>query len=199
LLGALDTKSRVKSIHRIYSELIGALDTKISIHGRFLTVIEYIGASDSFTRTKSYFRTVTELLGGLDTKSRIKSIHRTVTELIGGLDKPKSWIHGKILTNILKREKVNETTITVPDWLSSNSDIDSSVWSKKKSRITLTTRVNDAVMYVLIMMKHSLIQIYDGYNTYTAFILNREGYWTTDPTYPWTVTIDFIVISSDET
>lgn len=103
------------------------------------------------------------------------------------------------LTNILEREKVDGTTITVPDWLSGNPDIDSSVWSKKKSRITLTARVNDVVMYQLIVAKGGLTQIYDGYNTYNAFILNTEGYWTTDPIYPWTATIDFIVISSDET
>lgn len=103
------------------------------------------------------------------------------------------------LTNILEREKVGEVTITVPDWINSNSDIDSNVWSKKKAKMILTARVDDAKMYDLIMVKGSLIQIYDGYNTYTAFILNTEGYWTTDPIYPWIATIDFIVISSDET
>jgi len=103
------------------------------------------------------------------------------------------------LTNILEREKVGEVTITVPDWLSNNPDIDSSVWSKKKARMTLTARVDDAKMYELLGVKGNLVQIYDCYNTYTAFVVNTEGYWTTDPIYPWIATIDFILISSDET
>jgi hypothetical protein len=103
------------------------------------------------------------------------------------------------LTNILEREKVGEVTITVPDWLSNNPDIDSSIWSKKKSRLTLTARIDDTTMFNLIKMKGGLAQIYDGYNTYTAFIVNTEGMWTTDPIRPWIATIDFIVLLSDET
>lgn len=108
-------------------------------------------------------------------------------------------LNALVLDYILEREKIGEAKVTVPDWLSNNPDIDSSIWSKKKSRITLTARIDDTTMLKLIKMKGGLAQIYDGYNTYTAFIVNTEGIWTTDPIRPWTATVDFIVILSDET
>lgn len=108
-------------------------------------------------------------------------------------------VNALVLEHVLERNKVSGVITTVPDWISNNPDIDSSVWSKKKNRITLTARVDDFTMSKLIKMKGGLAQIYDGYNTYTAFIVNTEGIWTTDPNYPWTATIDFIVLLSDET
>ena len=81
LFGALDTKTKTKSIHRIIAELLGLFDIP-HIPPHYKEVLEYLGCLDTKSRIKMVYRIEAELLGMLDMRSKRKEIHRIVTELL---------------------------------------------------------------------------------------------------------------------
>jgi hypothetical protein len=103
-----------------------------------------------------------------------------------------------VLDYVLERAKINRIITAVSDFVDTTPNIQTGIWSKKKTLMSLTARVDDLTFYKLLQTKGGWATIYDGYNNFTAYVTKVEGGADSDPNRPWIVILDFIVFISDE-
>jgi hypothetical protein len=85
-LAGLDSKLKAISRYRIKTELLGMLDTKSKFKSISITFTDIIGEVDSNLKNKNVTVEVTELLGNLDSKSKYKGVNKVINDIIGALD-----------------------------------------------------------------------------------------------------------------
>jgi len=100
-------------------------------------------------------------------------------------------------THILERNLSKTHKVAIDEFVSTDSTIDSDIWSEKLERLELVVRLTDAEKCGLNSSYwKQTVTINDTIWTYSAWMTNAEFEW--DPTNysrPWLSTLNFIVLS----
>lgn len=124
-----------------------------------------------------------------------------VDTILKQLSAMKSYTIDFILMNyftfdwVINREIIEGSTITVPDYLSQNPEIDNNVWSKKIDKMILTARLTNAQLASIMVEKGKYLDITDTLYEYRVIVdkIRVENVDSLD--HPWKVEIEMYVIA----
>ncbi len=92
-------------------------------------------------------------------------------------------------------------TVSTPEWINQNPEIDTNIWTKKPLIIVYTLRVTDAEKWALDQLLTAHQQVFiedDTYSIYASvWVRNINSTWAGNENYsnPWLLEIELVVIS----